>query len=150
MAVDLTRLNAEQLRTVMANARRLNNLEAYNQAFSQLCTMLPGAEAGGDADPISEAFWKAVHAAEEVRPTTNGRTTRLTKLRQKAAKEGVVGIIESVVLKPAAGDGFDALRGAGMPEMLFESIVVDNPDQFSPEAVAASSMRLSQPEPVAA
>lgn len=150
MAVDLTRLNAEQLRTVMANARRLKNAEAYNQAFSQLCTILPGAEDGAQDDPISEVFWKAVHAAEEVRPTTNGRTTRLTKLRQKTAREGVVGTIETVVLKPTAGDGFETLREAGMPELLFESIVLDNPDRFSPEAVAASSMRLSQPEPAAA
>jgi hypothetical protein len=143
MAVDLNKLDAKQLRQVMVNARRLGNEEAYRKAFARLCAVLPGAEdTEGSADPLVQRFWQAVHAAEQIRTEVNGRTTRLSRTRQKVARVGIIETMSSVVVKSEPSAGFFILKDGGLPEFLFESVIREFPDRFPSDVRGAAETRL--------
>ena len=146
MPVNLATLDAAQLRTYMQNARRLKNDEAYNQAFAALCILSPGAIEDGSImdDPIVQRFWQAVTAAEQIKTEANGRTTRLSRTRQKASKDGVIATMEAMACKPQPSEGFHILRDGGFPQFVFEYIIAEYPARFSPVATAAAKARLDE------
>ncbi|WP_143324130.1 hypothetical protein [Caulobacter sp. X] len=143
MPLDLEKLDAEKLRNLMANARRLGDETLYAQAFARLCAILPN---GGSEDLLDDVlvqkFWKAVHAAEQIKSEQNGKTTRLSRTRQKVAKDGVVATMESMALKPKPSDGFTILVDYSLPHLVFEYIIAEHPDRFSAEARSAAHKRL--------
>lgn len=146
MALDVNTLDAGQLRNLMANAKRLGNDEMYAKAFARLCAILPGSASDGSVmgDVISQKFWQAVHAAEQVKTEINGKTTRLTRTRQKVERDGIIVTMESLAMKPQPSDGFTVLVNHGLPHLVFEHIIAEHPDRFSPAAVDASRRRLTE------
>lgn len=146
--IDVTKLDAAQLRNLMDNAQRLGRQDVYNDAFRQLCAILPaGASDGTMMDEVLvQKFWRAVHAAEELRSRETGRTARLSRTRQKVDRDGVIVTMEAMALKQTPSKGFEILTSGGMPELLFEYIILEHPDQFAAAAVEASRARLIKHE----
>jgi hypothetical protein len=84
--VDVTKINdAEQLRTLMVNARRLGRQDIYWKAFSRLCAL----EGISESDPLHRDFAQSLAAYEELLTQKNRRTTRASRTRQKLASKGV-------------------------------------------------------------
>jgi hypothetical protein len=132
----------KQLRNLMDNAKRLGRQDVYAAALQRLCEVLPGSNQTDAPDPIMQRFWKAVHAAEELKTELNGRTTRLSRTRQKLARDGVITTMEDLALKPKPGERFMLLVGHGLSELVFEYIILDYPSAFSACAVDAARKRL--------
>lgn len=145
MAIDLQKLTADQLRTLIVNCEKRGEVELAALAFKRLCAIQPAAatDEGLPADdPIRLAFWQAMYAAEEIRTRANGRTTRLSRTREKAKRDGIVATMEAMALKPAPSEGFAILTEGGHPEFTYEFIIAAHPDRFSAAAVTASRKRL--------
>ena len=146
MEIDYEKLSADELRGLMANARRLKSDDVYRGAFAQLCKLAPNADGQVDDlnDPLVQRFWQAVTAAEQIRTEANGKTNRLQRTRNKAAKEGVVATMEALALKPEPSDGFHYLVDEGLPHLVFEYVILETPSRFSEAAVEASRRRLNK------
>jgi hypothetical protein len=91
---------------------------------------------------LEREFWTAVSAAEELATLRNGKTTRLSRTRQKAARVGFKQCLEDWAFYKGTTDGFDLLVEGGHPELTGEAIVVRHPDEFSEAAVTAAKTRL--------
>jgi hypothetical protein len=85
--VDVTKINdANSLRTLMGNARRLGREDVYWKAFGRLCAL----QGISHSDPLHREFAQTLAAYEELLITQkNARTTRASRTRQKIANKGV-------------------------------------------------------------
>lgn len=145
MALDLEKMTPQQLRTLIQNADQRGAAELSASAFKQLCKIQPGVETNDGLaadDPVRIEFWRAINAAEELRTRANGKTTRLSRTRQKAGREGIVATMEAMALKAAPSEGFRILIEGGHPEFVFEHIIARHPNRFSGSAVKAAHARL--------
>lgn len=140
MAVDPDTLNDPKLiRQLMKNAAA-----AGMDDLVLKCHIRVGELAGQQYDDeLEREFWKAIAVAEEIATQTNGKTTRLTRTRQKAARVGVVKCITDLAVATEVTQGFRILVDGGHPEYTAEAIVVRHPDKFPPEAVASAERKLS-------
>jgi len=128
----------EDLRTLMANARRLGRDDVWRDAFRRLC-LLEGAD---QSDPLHRGFYEMLAAYEHLLSERNGRATRATPTRLKARTKGVVHVLEEWVTSKAPTETYELLVAKGMPELTGEHLVLKHPEQFSPEAVAAAKARV--------
>ena len=145
MPVDLLKLTPEQLRTLIVNADRLGDRDLSARAFKQLCAVQPAAAVDDGLpadDAVRIAFWKALFAAEELRTAANGRTTRLSRTRDKARRDGIIATMQAMALKPQPSDGFRILLAGGHPEFTYEHIICEHPERFNAEVVKAARLRL--------
>src|SRR5260370_31696967 len=69
----------DKLRNWMSNAKRMNRLDVYEDAFRQLCRV----EGRNIDDPLEAAFAGVMRALEEALTEESGRTKRLSRTRQK-------------------------------------------------------------------
>ena len=69
----------EKLRVIIENARRRGATELADSAFRRLVSILPSEQPG----TVEHDFWRTVHTFEHVLTEENGRTTRLSRTRQK-------------------------------------------------------------------
>jgi hypothetical protein len=132
--------DAEALRNLMANAKRLNRDDIWREAFLRLCSL----EGGDQDDPLHRDFYATLAAYEELLTEKNGRTTRANRTRQKLRNKGVIQCLEDWATAPAGTDGFNLLINLGMVELTGEYLVMKYPDRFSQEAVRAASARMAQ------
>ncbi len=147
MAVDLLKLSPEQLRILIGNADRLGDRDLSARAFKQLCAAQPAAAVDDGLpahDEVRIAFWKALFAAEELRTIANGRTTRLSRTREKAKKDGIIATMQAMALKPQPSEGFRILLEGGHPEFTYEHIICEHPQRFPAETVRAARLRLAE------
>lgn len=139
--VDLTKVNdAEGLRTVMSNARRLGREDVYWKAFGKLCSL----QGMSESDPLHREFAQTLAAYEELLTQKNGRTTRASRTRQKLANKGVEQSLEDWALATQPTEGFRLLMNNGLEELTGEHLVVKYADRFSPKAVEAARTRLAE------
>lgn len=132
----------DRLRALMANAKRLEKPE-----LAVACQARIAALAGQEYDDeVERAFWEAVTMAEEIKTEVNGKTTRLSRTRQKHTRDGALKCIEDLALKEPASDGFDILASKSRLDLSFEAIVVRFPDRFSDEAGEAAHRKLAGAE----
>lgn len=130
--------DAEQLRTVIKNARKRGQTTVADAAFRRLISILP-SEAPGT---LEYDFWQTVYAFEHELTEERGRTTRLSRTRQKVARVGEVETLRDWALSTQETDGFKMLLERGMPELTGEAIVLRHPDRFDQHIVAAARKRL--------
>lgn len=131
------------LRTLMTNARRLGRDDVWRDAFRRLCAL----EGAGQADPLHRDFYEMLAAYEHFLSERNGRATRAAPTRLKARTKGVVHVLEEWATSRIPSEAYELLVANGMPELTGEHLVLEYPEQFSAEAVAAAKARV---EPVAA
>lgn len=130
----------QTLRNWMANARRLGRDDVYQAALRQLCRI----EGRDIDDPLAADFAAVMRALEEALSEQNGRTTRLSRTRQKLARAGVRKTLADLALKPKPSKGFLKLMEFGMADMSAESLILKYRQEFEPEVVAAAERRLAE------
>jgi len=128
----------DKLRTWMANARRMGREDVYRGAFRQLCR----AEERDMEDPLEAEFAGVMRALEQALTEQNGKTTRLSRTRQKLARAGVRKTLADLAVKPKPSEGFLKLIEFGMGDMAAEALILKYSDQFEPEVVEAARKRL--------
>jgi hypothetical protein len=131
--------DVSKLRKIMANAERLGQAE-----LATACRLRIAELAGQQFDDALEReFWMAVACAEEFKTLENGKTTRMSRTRQKHKRVGAVQCLKDWAEDPKLTDGFHILLKAGRPDMTGEAIVVRHPDKFGPETVAMARAKLA-------
>ncbi|MEP4380326.1 MAG: hypothetical protein ABJ215_00245 [Alphaproteobacteria bacterium] len=128
----------KSLKTIIKNAREQGAAEVEEAAFRKLISIVPEAEPG----TVEHDFWTTVHAFEFALSEERGRTTKLTRTRQKVTRVGVMDTLEDWAFGKQT-TGFDMLVERGMPELTGEAIVVRHSSKFSDEVVAAARQRLA-------
>lgn len=129
---------ADHARNLMTNAQKLGRYDVYQAAFRRLGEI----EGGNNDDPVIRAFWSAVAAVEEVLRHKHGRAVKANYTRRKAANVGEIACLIDWALKKHETEGFQMLVAAGLGDQTGEYVVVNYPDRFPPEAVAAARTRL--------
>jgi hypothetical protein len=104
------------------------------------------AELAGQAydEELEREFWTAVAAAEEISTQKNGKTTRLSRTRQKVGRVGVVQCLTDWALDPKVTQGFSILVDGGHSELTGEAIVVRHAAKFSADAVESAKKKLAE------
>jgi hypothetical protein len=128
----------EKLRGIVKNARERGAPELADAAFRRLISILPQERPG----TIEHDFWQTIHAFEHALTEERGKTTRLTRTRQKVARVGVVKTLEDWALSRTKTDGFKMLLERGMPELTGEAIVLRHGSQFNAQVIIAARERL--------
>lgn len=120
-----------KLRVLIENASRLGRDDLVFRCQMQLARL-----ASPESDDALECeFWQAVHMAEELRTTKTGRTSRLSRTKQKHKRDGAKKCIADVATSPDLSDDFRVLSDGGHPELTFESVLLRHSEQFTaPEA----------------
>lgn len=127
------------LRTLMQNAKRLGRDDVWRDAFRHLCS-LQGAD---QADPLHRDFYGTLAAYEQLLSEKNARPTRASPTRLKLRNKGVVRCIEDWVRSKQPSEEFQLLVANGFGDVTGEQLVLNYPEQFSEEAVAAATARLA-------
>jgi hypothetical protein len=139
MAVDPDNLtDPNGIKNLLANAKRAGRSDIVLKCQVRLARL----EGAKYSTSLEREFWAAVRAAEELATEKNGKTTRLNRTRQKAARVGIKKCLEDWAFHQGTTQGFDILVQGGHPELTGEAIVIRHAPEFSPEAVDAARQRL--------
>ena len=128
----------EQLRTLAKNARNRDATDLAEAAFRRLVKILPSEQPG----TVEHDFWRTVHSFEEVLSEERGRTTRLSRTRQKVSRVGVHQTLIDWALSKTESEGFAMLLERGLAELAGEAIILRHQDRFEGEVVRAAQTRL--------
>jgi hypothetical protein len=91
---------------------------------------------------VEHDFWRTINAFEFALTEQRGKTTRLSRTRQKVARLGVLQTLNDWAFVKGETTGFSMLLEMQMPELTGEAIVLRHQDQFTPEVIAAARQRL--------
>lgn len=129
--------DAEELRRLISSAKRLDAGPVQDAAFRKLIAL------GIEYDPgsLEHDFWRTINAFEASLKEERGKTVRLSRTRQKVAKDGVPKTLADWALGGRT-DGFEMLLERDMPELLGEAIVLRHAGRFQPDVVQAARDRL--------
>lgn len=130
--------NPEQLRTLVKNARNRGATDLAEAAFRRLVKILPSEQPG----TVEHDFWRTVHSFEEVLSEERGRTTRLSRTRQKVSRVGVRQTLIDWALSKTETEGFTMLLERGLADLAGEAIILRHQDGFDAEVVRAARARL--------
>ena len=129
---------ADDLRTLMANAKRLGRDDVWREAFRRFCAL----EAADQTDPLHRGFFEMLAAYEHLLAERNARATRASPIRLRARNKGVVQCLEECTTGKTPTEGYELLTEKGFPEFTGEHLVLKYADRFSPAAVAAARARI--------
>lgn len=128
----------EKLRALMGNAKRLGRDDLVLACRFRLAE-LAGHEFN---DVLEREFWTALTAAEEFKSAENGKTTRLSRTRQKYARVGARKVIEDLAASSKITEGFRVLCENGRPDLTFEGVVLRNRHLFEEYVLAEAKTKL--------
>lgn len=128
----------DSLRQIMENARARGGTRLVDAAFRKLIEILPAEQPG----TVEHDFWRSIHAFELVLSEENGKTTRLSRTRQKVKRVGVIQTLVDWAVAKQESPGFRMLIERGMPELSGEAIVLRHPEHFAAEVAEAARARL--------
>lgn len=131
--------DAGKLGLLVRNARAQGVAEVADAAFRKLVALVPAERPG----TVEHDFWQTVHAFEFSLSEERGKTTRLSRTRQKVAKVGVVQTLRDWATGTQETAGFKMLLERGMPEFTGEAITLRHPEHFEPATLDAARQRLT-------
>jgi hypothetical protein len=131
--------DTDKLRTLMHNARKQGSSEVERAAFARLCEVQPSASPGS----LEHDVWASIFALEEMLRDERGRTTLLSRTRQKIAKDGEAKTCADLINAAKPSDGFQMLIDRQHPALLFEAVALRHPDRFPQDVLDAARRRLS-------
>lgn len=130
----------EKLRKLMANAVRLGHPDLVFGCQLRIAELVGSAHEAG----LEREFWTTLAAVEELKTETNGRTTRMTNIRQKHRRLGAQRVLTDWAMQTDITDGFERLVAEGRSDLTGEAIVVRHEDLFSVDAVNAARRKLME------
>lgn len=130
--------DSKQLRTLVRNARDRGATDLAEAAFRRLVKILPSEQPG----TVEHEFWRTVHSFEEVLSEERGRTTRLSRTRQKVSRVVVRQTLIDWALSKTESEGYTMLLERGLSELAGEAIILRHQDRFEAEVVKAAQARL--------
>jgi hypothetical protein len=92
---------------------------------------------------VEHDFWQMIHAFEEILGQERGRTTRLSRTRQKVGRVGIRQVLVDFATDRRPTEGFDMLIERNLPEMTGEAVILRHPYQFDAAIVQAARTRLA-------
>lgn len=128
----------DKIRSLMVNARRLG----YDDLVVQCQVRI--AEIGSQQfdDALEKEFWTAVYLAEEFKTSENGKSTRLTKTRQKYNRDGAKKCVGDLVARPAIDESFRILADNGRVDLTFEAVLLRHANQYDESAITIAKTKL--------
>jgi len=130
----------DKLRALIKNARERDGATVADAAFRKLVSIIPSERPGS----IEHDFWQTIHAFEYMLTEERGKTTRLSRTRQKVGKIGVKQTLQDWALGDKHTDGFKMLLDRGLAELTGEAVVLRHSHEFDPRVVDAARKRLSR------
>jgi len=127
------------LESLIRNATKLGNTVVAEAAFRKRISLVPAERPG----TVEHDFWQTVHAFEYSLSEERGKTTRLSRTRQKVAQVGVVQTLRDWAAGAQETAGFKMLLERGMPEFTGEAITLRHPEHFEPKTLEAARRRLT-------
>jgi hypothetical protein len=107
-----------------------------------------GAEGEALPGSVEYDFWKTIMVFEQVLSEENGKTTRLSRTRQKLKRVGVVQTLSDFATKSQPTEGFRMLLERGLLDLTGEALILRHSDAFSAEVVSAAKKRLQNPDAI--
>lgn len=127
----------KELRRVADNAEVLGNDEVREAALRKLYEISPDAEPG----TLEHDVWQSIFALEGALTEERGKTTLLSRTRQKIKRDGELQTVADLVRKPPS-EGYRMLLERGWPELTFEAVALRHPDHFDSNTLAVARERL--------
>jgi len=127
-----------QLRKIAANARRKGEEEVRRAAQRRLYEILPSEKPG----TLEYDVWQSIHALEGELSDERGKTTRLSRTRQKISRDGEKQTVSDLILGKVS-DGFRMLVDRHLPELTFEAVALKHPSRFDERVLKAAADRLA-------
>lgn len=128
----------KKLTQMAKNAADQGDLALEKIVLLKLYSIMPKAEPG----TVEHDVWQSIHALEGALKQERQKTIRLSRTRQKIARDGEIKTVRDLVTgKPS--EGFAMLIERGMPERTFEALTLRHPDIFSEEVRQHAKDRLS-------
>ncbi len=131
-----------ELRRMADNAKAAGNETVREAALRRLYTVSPDAEPG----TLEHDVWQSIFALERALTEERGKTTLLSRTRQKISRDGELETVADLVRKPAS-DGYRMLINRGWPDLTFEAVALRHPDRFDAEVLNAATKRLNAKVP---
>jgi len=132
-------MEPDKLRQIAVNAQRQGNEEVREAARRRLYEVLPAEEPG----TLEYDVWQSIHALEDTLAQERGKTTRLSRTRQKIGRDKEAQTVADLILKRAS-DGFRMLVDRNLPELTFEAVALKHPERFDNQVLAAARARLQE------
>ncbi len=131
--------DAGKLGSLIRNARAQGVTAVADAAFRKLVALVPAEQPG----TVEHDFWQTIQAFEFSLSEERGKTTRLSRTRQKVAKVGVVQTLRDWAVGSQETAGFKMLLERGMPEFTGEAITLRHPEHFEAPVLEAARQRLA-------
>jgi hypothetical protein len=129
----------KDLRRMADNAKTAGNDEVRQAALRRLYAVSPAAQPG----TLEHDVWQSIFALEGALTEERGKTTLLSRTRQKITRDGELTTVADLVTKPPS-EGFRMLMDRGWPELTFEAVALRHAERFEPAVLNAAKRRLGE------
>ncbi|MGE4432234.1 MAG: hypothetical protein AB7E05_16005 [Sphingobium sp.] len=126
-----------KLRQIATNAARQGNEIVEHAARLKLYASLPKEQPG----TFEYDVWQSIYCLEDNLALERGKTIRLSRTRQKIARDGEHKAVADLIMGKQAA-GFDMLIERNMPDLTFEAVAIRHGHLFDAQVIESARKRL--------